>query len=53
VKTKQINTGLEKCIYVAGHGGLVGSALVRELRRRGLDNIATRSHAELDLADQS
>lgn len=40
-------------IYVAGHRGMVGSAIVRELRRRGYDNIITRSHAELDLTCQA
>lgn len=39
-------------IYVAGHRGLVGSALVRELTDRGYSNLVTRSHAELDLTDQ-
>lgn len=39
-------------VYVAGHRGLVGSALVRELRRQGYHNLVTRTHAELDLADQ-
>jgi GDP-L-fucose synthase len=39
-------------IYIAGHRGLVGSALVRNLRARGYDNILTRSHAELDLTDK-
>jgi len=39
-------------IYVAGHRGLVGSALVRELKRQGYDNLVTRTHAELDLTDQ-
>lgn len=39
-------------IYVAGHAGMVGSAIVRELRRQGYENIVTRSHAELDLTDQ-
>jgi len=38
-------------IYVAGHRGLVGSALVRSLRRHGYKNIVTRSHADLDLTD--
>lgn len=38
-------------IYVAGHGGLVGSAIVRRLRTAGFDNIATRSRADLDLTD--
>lgn len=39
-------------IYVAGHRGLVGSALVRALRRHGFSNILTRSRAELDLRDR-
>ena len=38
-------------IYVAGHRGLVGSALVRQLAAQGYRNLLTRSHAELDLAD--
>ncbi len=39
-------------IYVAGHRGMVGSAIVRELERRGYTNIITRTHAELDLTRQ-
>lgn len=39
-------------IYVAGHRGMVGSAIARELKRRGYNNIITRTHAELDLTDQ-
>lgn len=39
-------------IYVAGHRGMVGSAILRELKRKGYTNIITRSHAELDLIDQ-
>ena len=39
-------------IYVAGHRGMVGSAIVRELKRQGYENIVTRTHAELDLTDQ-
>ena len=39
-------------IYVAGHRGLVGSALTRRLRAAGYENVITRTHAELDLADQ-
>lgn len=39
-------------IYVAGHRCMVGSAIVRELRRQGYDNIITRTHSELDLTDQ-
>jgi GDP-L-fucose synthase len=42
----------ETKIYIAGHRGLVGSALVRNLRARGYDNILTRSHAELDLTQK-
>jgi len=40
-------------IHVAGHCGLVGSALVRALRGRGFDNLLLRTHAELDLTDQA
>lgn len=40
-------------IYVAGHRGLVGSAIMRCLQARGYNNILTRTHAELDLTDQS
>ena len=39
-------------IYVAGHCGMVGSAIVRELRRQGYHNIITRTHGELDLCRQ-
>lgn len=42
---------MDSRIYVAGHAGLIGSALVRLLRARGCTNIVTRSRAELDLAD--
>ncbi len=40
-------------IYVAGHRGLVGSALVRRLTEQGYTNIITRTHAELELTDQA
>ena len=40
-------------IYIAGHRGLVGSALVRRLQAGGYGNLLTRTHAELDLADQT
>jgi GDP-L-fucose synthase len=40
-------------IYVAGHRGMVGSAIVRELQRLGYHNIITRSSAELDLRSQA
>ena len=39
-------------IYVAGHRGMVGSAIVRELQRQGYNNLALRTHAELDLTRQ-
>lgn len=39
-------------IFVAGHRGMVGSAIVRELKKRGYKNIITRTHAELDLTCQ-
>lgn len=40
-------------IYVAGHRGMVGSAIVRTLQQRGQTNIVTRTHTELDLTDQT
>lgn len=39
-------------IYIAGHRGLVGSALMRQLKLQGYNNIVTRTHAELDLTNQ-
>ena len=38
-------------IYVAGHNGLVGSAIWNNLKSRGYDNLVGRSHKELDLLD--
>lgn len=40
-------------IYVAGHKGLVGSAIVRNLKSKGYSNIIGKSHHELDLTDQA
>ena len=40
-------------IYVAGHRGLAGSALVRQLRQKGYGNLLLRTHAELELTDQA
>jgi GDP-L-fucose synthase len=40
-------------IYVAGHGGLVGSAVVRHLRAEGFDNLLTATRDQLDLRDQA
>lgn len=42
----------ESKIYVAGHNGLVGSAIVRKLKKEGYENLITRSHSELDLTRQ-
>jgi len=43
---------LSSKIYIAGHRGLVGSALVRRLQAKGYSNLVTRTHAELDLTNQ-
>ena len=43
----------EAKVYVAGHRGMVGAAIVRALGRRGATRIVTRTHAELDLASQA
>ena len=40
-------------IYIAGHRGLVGSALMRNLRGKGYAHSLPRTHAELDLTDQA
>ena len=40
-------------IYIAGHRGLVGSALMRQLQAQGYTNLVTRTHAELDLTNQT
>ena len=40
-------------IYLAGHRGMVGGAILRQLQARGETNIVTRTHAELDLTDQA
>lgn len=42
---------MQKKIFVAGHRGLVGSAIVRELKRKGYENLILRTHKELDLTD--
>ena len=39
-------------IYIAGHRGLVGSSIVRQLEARGFSNLITRTHIELDLTNQ-
>jgi GDP-L-fucose synthase len=40
-------------IYIAGHQGMVGSAIIRQLESRGFENLITRSHKELDLTNQT
>ena len=50
--TKTLSMNKSSKIYIAGHTGLVGSALVRILRIQGYTNIITRTHAELDLCRQ-
>ena len=47
------NDGSFTRIYIAGHHGMVGSALVRALERAGHTNLVTRTHADLDLIDQA
>ena len=44
--------GKESKIYVAGHRGLVGSAIWNNLKKRGYNNLIGRTHSELDLTDQ-
>ena len=48
-----MSADLNQKIYVAGHRGMVGSAIVRELTKKGYQNIVTRTHAELDLTNQA
>lgn len=40
-------------IYIAGHRGLVGSALMRAFIQKGYEHLITRTHAELELTDQA
>ena len=46
-------SNLQPKIYVAGHRGMVGSAIVRALEAEGQSNIVGRTHAELDLTSQA
>jgi len=48
-----VNKDLGQKIYVAGHRGMVGSAIVRNLQAQGYTNIVSRTHAEMDLTDQA
>jgi len=44
---------LKSKIYVAGHNGLVGSAIVRQLKKKGYKNIITAKRSTLDLTNQT
>jgi len=48
-----MSSDLNQKIYVAGHRGMVGSAIVRNLQVKGFTKIVTRTHAELDLTNQA
>ena len=43
---------LDSKIYIAGHNGMVGKAIVRTLKNKGFYNLITRPHSELDLTSQ-
>lgn len=47
-----MTVNLDQTIFVAGHRGMVGSAIVRQLQEKGYKNIVTATHAELDLINQ-
>jgi GDP-L-fucose synthase len=48
-----MSVDLKQKIYIAGHKGMVGSAIVRELQRNGYTNLVYRTHNELDLTNQA
>jgi GDP-L-fucose synthase len=48
-----VSKNLNQKIYIAGHRGMVGSAILRNLEAKGFNNIVTRTHAELDLTNQA
>jgi GDP-L-fucose synthase len=50
---EDLGSNLNQKIYVAGHRGMVGSAIVRNLLGKGFANIVTRTHAQLDLTNQA
>lgn len=47
-----MSTNKDAKIYIAGHRGMVGSAIVRQLQAKGFNNLVMRTHAELDLTNQ-
>lgn len=52
-RTRNIPLDKDKTVYVAGHAGMVGSAIVRDLRARGYENLILKTRDELDLTRQS
>jgi GDP-L-fucose synthase len=48
-----VSSELNQKIYIAGHRGMVGSAIARNLQAKGFNNIVTRIHSELDLTNQA
>ncbi len=50
---QDLNQDLNQKIYIAGHRGMVGSAIVRNLQAKDFNNLVTRTHAELDLTNQA
>jgi len=48
-----VSKDLNQKIYIAGHRGMVGSAILRNLEAKGFTNILTKTHAELDLTNQA
>lgn len=48
-----MSTDLNQKIYIAGHRGMVGSAIMRNLQAKGFNNIVTRTHSELNLTNQA
>ncbi len=53
MRPERVNLRKEDVIFVAGHRGMVGSAVVRLLEREGYRNLVTRGSVELDLTDQA
>ena len=51
-EVKAVDNAINK-IYIAGHRGMVGSAILRTLQQQGYTNFVTRAHAELDLTNQA
>ena len=52
MQVDSFSTDLSAKIFIAGHRGMVGSAIIRQLKALGFNNVVTRTRAELDLTDQ-